>query len=220
MFPCTGQAEYAISYGEKFCNLYTDSTLEFSQQALQWIDATRRCLQVALVPVLHLCQVQPTCEEIKTMAFESHVPCYVDPYQGTSVCSLSPIDWARIFWTIKSSFLPPTFVETFEASLLTAFDCGLIWSTQFAKYLYTLDVRVWESFRKKRDTGGTLSDDELAHAIILDISLPFQWSEESTIDWYAFAVNTSAFLEPSTTPSADLPGRLLIIQVITAFVSR
>jgi len=220
MLPCTGQAEYAISYGEKFCNLYTDSTLEFSQQALQWIDATRRCLQVALVPVLHLCQVQPTCDEIKTMAFESHVPCYVDPYQGTSVCSLAPQDWAKIFWTIKSSFLPPTFVETFEASLLTAFDCGLIWSTQFAKYLYTLGVRVWESFRKKRGTGGILSDDELAHAIVLDISLPFQWSEESTIDWYAFAVNTSAFLEPPTTPYADLPGRLLIIQVITAFVSR
>ena len=210
MFPCTGQAEYAISYGEKFCNLYNQSTLHFSQKALQWIDAARKCLQVALVPVLHLCRLKPTCEEIKTMAFDSHVPCYVEPYLGFSVCNLSPVDWARIFWTIKSSFLPGSFVKTFQASLLTAFDCGVIWSKQLADYLYTLSVKILQNNRTKRDTNGMLSDDELAHAIVLDISSSLQWIEESTIDWYAFAVNTSAFLESPTTPSADLPGRLII----------
>lgn len=134
LYPCRGhQAEYAIAYGEKSCNLYTHSTLGFSdhglgfsQQALRWINATRKCLQVALVPVLRLCQVQPTCEQIKAMAFKSHVTCYVEPYQGFSVCYLPPTDWERIFWTIKSSFLPGTFVETFKASVFTAANCGRI----------------------------------------------------------------------------------------------
>ena len=49
---CTGPHEYAISYGEKFCNLYEQSKSRFSQKALQWLNAARECLQVALVPVL------------------------------------------------------------------------------------------------------------------------------------------------------------------------
>jgi len=62
MFHCTGDAEYAVNYGEKFCKLYEKLKWQFSQKALNWIDAARKCLQVALVPFLHLCQSQPTCE--------------------------------------------------------------------------------------------------------------------------------------------------------------
>ena len=218
MFPCTGQAEYAISYGEKFCNLYTQSTLQFSQKALQWIDAARKCLQVALVPVLHLCRVQPTCEKIKTLAFESHVPCYVEPYQGFSVCTLSPTDWARIFWTIKSSFLPGTFLETLKASVFTVANCSGIWLEYLGNHLYSLGVQLIDKIFNKRDASGTMSDDELAHAIILRISSSLDWRQQSTIDWYAFAANTSAFQEsPTTTPSGDQRGRQLIIQVTITF---
>ena len=138
MFPCTGQAEYAISYGEKFCNLFTQSTLEFSQKALQWIDATRRCLQIKLVPFLHLCRVQPTCEEIKTKAIQSHHPCYVEPYQGFSVCNLSPLDWERIFWTIKSSFVSNVFVETLKTSVSVVASCPDIWKDSLEREVCTL----------------------------------------------------------------------------------
>jgi len=93
MFNCKGQTEYAISYGEKFCNLYGQSQSSFSPKTRQWINAVRKCLQVALVPVLHICQVKPTCEDIKRTAFKSHVPCYVKAYQGFSVCNLDPSDW-------------------------------------------------------------------------------------------------------------------------------
>ena len=216
-FPCTGHAEYAINYGEKFCNLYTNSRLHFSRRALQWINATRKCLQVALVPVLHFGPAKPTCEEIKTIAFESHVPCYVEPHRGLSICNLSLADWVRVFWTIKSSFLPPTFAETLKASVEVLTDCGIVWSTQLSKYGYAVSVQLEERINGQA-VGDMLSDDELAHAIVLDISSSLQWSQDSTIDWYAFAVNTSAFMESPTTSSADRRGRELTIQVITAFL--
>jgi len=123
MFNCTGPADYAISYGEKFCHLYEQSKSQLSDKAVQWLDAARKCLQVALVPVLHLCQLQPTCEDIRTKAFNSHVPCYVAPYDGFSVCSLSVSDWVTIFMTIKGSFLSSAWLETAWASVLTAGTC-------------------------------------------------------------------------------------------------
>jgi len=213
MYNCEGQAEYAISYGEKFCNLFGQSS--FSPKARQWIDAARKCLQVALVPVLHICQVKPTCEDIKRMAFNSHVPCYVKPYQGFSVCNLDPIDWARIFWTIKSSFLPPTFVETFKASVLTAANCGKVWSLKLAEYLYSVGVQVLEKNRWKREA---LTDDELAYATMFQISSSLGWGHQSTIDWYAFADNTSTVHGSPSSSCTYQPGRTLIIQVFNEFV--
>ena len=210
MYNCTGQTEYAISYGEKFCNLYGKSRSSFSRKGRQWIDAVRKCLQVALVPALHICQVKPTCEDIKRIAFESHVPCYVNPYQGFSVCNLDPIDWARIFWTIKSGFLPSTFMESFKTSVLIAVKCIKMWSQQLGNNLYFVVVQVPEKIRRKRDT---LTDDELAHAIILQISSSLGWTQESTTDWYVFAANTSTSQGSITTSSTDQPGRELVIQV-------
>jgi len=123
MFDCTGPAEYAISYGEVYCNLYEQSKSRLSQKALHWLDAARKCLQDALVPVLHLCQVQPTCSDIRTRAFTSHVSCYVKPFEGISVCNLSVRDWLNIFMIVKGSFVSLAWVETLEASVLTASMC-------------------------------------------------------------------------------------------------
>ena len=217
LYPCKGQAEYAIIYGEKFCELYEKSKLEFSENALQWLDAARKCLQLALVPVLHFGQVKPTCEDVRTMAFDSHVPCYVKPYPGLSVCSLSLADWEIIFWTIKSSFLPPTFVETFKASLEVAVICGVIWSSRLPKNVYALSVLLEEKIDGVA-ASDMFSDDELANAIILHISSSLHWSEDTTVDWYAFAANTTAIHESPTMPTTNHQGRQPIIHVIAAFI--
>ena len=214
MFPCTGQAEYAISYGEKFCNLYEQSTSKFSQKAQRWIDAARKCLQVALVPVLHICQVQPTCEEIRTKAFDSHVPCYIAPYQGFSVCDLQLTDWMKIFFTIKSSYVSSAWLETLEASVQTAANCAGYLGAKLGNYLFSLKVQIWDKLFGKRAADEILSDDELAHDIILHVSSFLQWNQDSTIDWYAFVVNTGANESSPTTPSTDQSHRDLIIQVI------
>ena len=217
MFPCTGQAEYAISYGEQFCNLYEQSKLKFSQKALQWLDAARKCLQVALVPFLHLCQVRPTCEQIRSEAFASHVPCYIEPYQGFSVCTLEVTDWMTIFFTIKSSFVSSAWLETLKASVQTVASCGGYFGKQLGNYLLSLTVSVWDNLTEKR-SADEMSDDELAHAIIIHVSSSLRWNKDSTVDWYAFVVKTSENDSSLTTPSAQHSGRELTIQVITTSV--
>jgi len=215
MFPnCTGQAEYAISYGEKICNLYTSTEVHFSQKGLQWINAVRKCLQVALVPVLYLCQVRPTCEEIRTKAFKSHVPCYLEPNEGSSICNLPVNDWLWIFWTIKSSFRS-AFLETLKAGVEVAADCAGIHAQEIAKRRFSIDLWLWKKSTEKRDASDKLSDDELAHAVMLHVSSSLRWDQDSTIDWYAFAANTSNNGENFfTAPSTSQPGRQLTIQVI------
>jgi len=215
MFPCEGHYDYAISFGERICNRYTNSTLHFSRKAVQWINATRKCLQLALVPALHFGPVKPTCKQVRKMAFDSHFPCYVAPRPGLSFCNLSLADWERVFWTVKSGFLPPTFAQTFKEAIEVVAYCGIIWSTHIAKHMYSITVQLDEKTR-----GNVRSDDELAHAVILHISSSPHWSEDSTIDWYAFAAKTSAFHDSSASaPSTDHALSELTIQVINLIVS-
>ena len=214
MFDCTGQANYAIQYGEKYCRIYSQSELAFSEASLQWINAVRKCLQVAFVPLLHLCREQPTCQTIETIAFESHVPCYLSPYQGFSVCLLPASDWLRIFWTIKGSFISSAFLETVKASAIVAANCATDgFRAAFRNILYALDVLLWGDAIMKRSTND-MSDDELAHSIFLHVSSSLQWDQRSTVDWYAFAANTSADENSLTTQSTDQSGKKLRIQVI------
>jgi len=149
MFNCPGPREYAVSYGEKFCNLYEQSKSQFSQEALQWLDAARKCLQVALVPALHLNQLQPTCEDIKTKAFESHVRCYIEPGEGFSVCSLSVQDWINIFLTIRGSFMSSAWLETLKATVRTAAACVRMYGQLF------WTVLVWKANKNTQSVLGS-----------------------------------------------------------------
>ena len=46
--PCSGKTgDYAIAYGEKFCQKYTSAYSDFSQNGKKWVDAVRKCLQVS-----------------------------------------------------------------------------------------------------------------------------------------------------------------------------
>jgi len=83
------QAEYAVSYGAKFCDLHGTTIDQFSAPTVIWINSVRKCLQVELVPLLRLCRRPPTCEEIRKTAFQSHQPCYFNPYGGFSVCEVT-----------------------------------------------------------------------------------------------------------------------------------
>ena len=201
MYDCSGQADYAIQYGEKYCKIYRQSQLALSSQALRWIDAVRKCLQVALVPLVHLCQERYTCKSVEKAAFDSHATCYLSPYQGFSVCLLPVSDWLRIFWTIKGSYHTSAFLKTMKSSAVVAANCRSEgFRAAFENALYALDVLVWG-----RDIN---KDDELAHSIVLDISSSLRWNQRSTVDWYAFAADTSAI------PSAEQSGTEVRIQVI------
>jgi len=209
MFPCTGQVNYAIDYGEKFCKLYEKRLPHFSEQALRWISVVRRCLQVDLVPLLRLCQQHPTCEDIKATAFRSHAPCYLEPYQGFSICYLSVKDWVNIFITIHDSFRTD-FIETMKSAVIVVGSCIGKLAEDLGEHIYSVAVYLSGS-------APNLSDDEVAHSVILHVSSSLRWDNDSTVHWFAFAVNTSVAEYLLSTASADQQGRNLIIQVNSAF---
>jgi len=123
-FNCSGPYDYAVTYGEEFCFRYERSKRKLSREARRWLDAARKCLQVALVGVLYLCQERPSCRDIRNWAFDSHVECYVAPTEGLSFCSLPLRDWLNIFWIIKGSFVSSAWWDTVKAAVLTFGKCA------------------------------------------------------------------------------------------------
>lgn len=74
-YPCEATSNgYAIRYAEKFCKLYGDRYSLFSIDGRKWVDGVRKCLQVALVPLIRPWK-NPSCQEIRKTAFASHTPC-------------------------------------------------------------------------------------------------------------------------------------------------
>lgn len=124
--PCTGADEYAISYGENFCNRYATAYNTFSTQGKLWINAVRKCLQVKLAAYLKP-NPRPTCSALKRYAFDTHVPCYINPGSGApSFCSvLLSSDLLKIVNTIKSS-LTTDLLNTVKAGFETVGGCS--WS--------------------------------------------------------------------------------------------
>ena len=217
MFDCTGQAEYVIQYSEKACNVLRESRQNFTAKGLRWIDAARKCLQVELVPLLRLCRERPTCQTIRKTAFDSHVPCYLSPYRGSSVCDIPKTDWEKFFFTInqkmKKEYVSPRFVEALKTLLTVVGNCTTgNYRNEIVKNLYASDVRLSITIRKP-SSNVIMPDDDLAYAIVLRISLSLHWDQRSTMDWFAFAVNTGT-AERSLTSPTNQSTRGLTIQVI------
>lgn len=219
MFDCTGQAEYVIQFSEKTCNSFRESNLNFTAKGLRWIDAARKCLQVELVPLLHLCRERPTCHTIRKTAFDSHEPCYLSPYQGSSMCDMPPTDWYKFYshvkYDIQSSHVSPVFVAALETLIKVVSNCSTNnYRNEIVNNLYSSDVRL--SLNIGKHSTDDMSDDEhheLAHSIVLRISLSLHWNQLSTMDWYAFAVKFRT-QEKSLTSSTNPTTRGLKIQVI------
>jgi len=115
-----GDTGYPIGYGEKFCNLFQQNYQSFSSQGQAWINAVRKCLQVTLVPVLQTSAASLTCYQLKTKAFDSHVPCYISPAPGISVCNLRCGEFVNLFNVIKSSFVSDLVETAKEAAKVLA----------------------------------------------------------------------------------------------------
>ncbi|OWF52565.1 uncharacterized protein LOC110447600 [Mizuhopecten yessoensis] len=181
-YHCEGtDAAYAISYAEKFCDLYSNHYRSFSVDGQQWIDAVRKCLQVGLVPVLRP-WVSATCSEIKNRAFASHTNCYTGPSSGISFCSLSLGDRWKVFWTIKSAFIG-SFVETLKG----------IWDTMYKCLRYNSNpvsvgnnnVEVTHIFVKKQDFMER-NPDEFAGKAIDYIAVNEKWDLKA-MTWFSYS---------------------------------
>ena len=135
-------SNYAIDFGYYFCKAYDKSYSRFSLNGRKWVDSTRKCLQVALVPTLRL-NSKPSCLEIEKRAFDSHSCCYVGgsacAQPGTlSVCFV-PSDWFLIINTIKESFFPRSkhgdFCKAIEGLISTMAQCPGQYAQRFLTWV-------------------------------------------------------------------------------------
>ncbi|KAL3883631.1 hypothetical protein ACJMK2_029894 [Sinanodonta woodiana] len=188
--PCEGTySAYAVTYAEKFCNLYTDHAAYLSQTGQYWTNAVRKCLQVALVPILRP-WVTISCEEIRQTAIKSHSECYLAPYPGApSVCSLPATDWWKIFWTIKAGFL-----SSFVESLNGLFDVLKVCQTNVLNNLK--EMVKFKLYIERVDFNGqnrsTLEElNNLSGNVADAIASQLRWNA-SGIMWYAYS-NISTF---------------------------
>jgi hypothetical protein len=88
--------EYFRSYGKKYCEVFLQLP-GLSKAGLSWRDATLRCLQEKIVPMLPPDgqAASCNCQGMQTTAFDTHVQCYTQP--SHSICDLPASDWAAIF---------------------------------------------------------------------------------------------------------------------------
>lgn len=124
-YPCENSNDpYALSFAYKYCKLYDARKGLFSADELKWVNGVRKCLQVALAPVLKQ-TTTPSCQEIRNKGFQSHAGCYVSPGSGApSICKLGCDVYIKVFRVIKGSLSWSTFWEMVKASWYISRKCG------------------------------------------------------------------------------------------------
>ena len=198
-YPCEATSNaYAIRYAEKFCSLFDERRAKFSADGQKWMDGVRKCLQVALVPLLRP-WAKPTCEEIREEAFTSHTPCYLKPDKDVpSICDLDYLQYYKIFWTIRGSFAE---LDTAWESLKGFWKIGTIctWSktvenAKFIKHklqgMIKFFVLKFQKFtqRKRRSTDPlpeTDAQSRFADKVGSAIARALKWNTD-VMDWLAY----------------------------------
>ena len=197
-YPCQGtEADYAVRFAEKYCNLYSNDYRSYSTNAQLWVDTVRKCLQVELVPYIRDYH-QLTCPQLKEAAFDSHSPCYVD----SGMCQLSCDDWLRVFWTIKGSFVEEPW-ESLKGMTQVAFSCvtspsdtsldvylclgapllgGSFLAARGVTFLLRFGIRALMRIGRSVDC----DDDCIARQLMSSMAHQSNW-ERTTLDYFAFA---------------------------------
>ena len=187
-YPCEATTSaYAITFAEKFCNLYNDHYSKFSSDGRKWIDAVRKCLQVSLVPLLRMWQ-KPTCQQIRAKAFGSHSPCYLAPDKGApSICDLKWTEYLKTFWVIKRSFVS---LDTAGETLKGLWNVGRrCIASQLTKLIKVIKLTVQKfTTRPKRSTDAIPESDlrqRFADRVCSAIAQSLKWDKKG-MDWFGF----------------------------------
>uniref|UniRef100_A0A7S2VKU4 EGF-like domain-containing protein n=1 Tax=Zooxanthella nutricula TaxID=1333877 RepID=A0A7S2VKU4_9DINO len=121
--------EYAISFGQKYCQRFTDNAARFSSAGQIWIESVKLCLQEELVTdVLSPSVNVADCTQIRRTAFDSHPRCYVQPDKSDpsiGICHLmvtNPRDIVLILETTWDALLA---LESVKQIIDTAIGCAL-----------------------------------------------------------------------------------------------
>ena len=194
MYPCeNGNDRYALSYAKHFCEKYGNNFDNFSPKGKEWVKATRKCLQVALVPTL-MQRNKPSCEDIRSMAFKSHVPCYARPsLYAPTYCELSYNDVYTIIQTIKSAiFSVPG--ETITGYFDTKRLCN------------TVPISLYVTVKTGTITDGTL--EQAAISMTSDFAALMQWTKQDirwlTHFYYISSDETTFGFSLTSEPGTDM----------------
>ncbi|VDI31811.1 Hypothetical predicted protein [Mytilus galloprovincialis] len=197
-YKCSGSKdEYAMTFATKFCNLYTEHYGKFTTDGQTWVNAVRKCLQVTLVPILRPWR-SLSCKEIKELAFDSHVPCYVHPNDkipGVSICNLGPSDIFSVFWTLKSSILMSvdSSLKTINGFWKTIKQCAFFKSYSFDGDIRNIQMTVehegFEVIRRRRSVSE--KSIRLSNDIVDHIAKQLNWDKKGIV-WFSYDDNSTS----------------------------
>ncbi|CAC5415398.1 unnamed protein product [Mytilus coruscus] len=206
-YKCKGtDDDYALEFATKFCNLYNEHFSSFSSGGQIWVNYVRKCLQVSLVPIIRP-WCSKSCKEIKQIAFDSHIPCYVRPNKqdlSISYCNLNLKDRAKVFWTIKSSLvMKGAVIETLNGVMMTMKECtvqildSLLTDvksllTDIKTFSIEILTEIQSLFRRRRRALSDFTDVlTLANGIADSIANKLRWREQGILWFSSVDSNTS-----------------------------
>ena len=92
-----GPDGYLLGYGTRYSSrFYRETRPRMSARGQQWIDDVLVCLQQTLHDAI---DAETSCEDIRTIAFDSHPACYVD----AGFCTLPLGDVWQVVRTVEAS---------------------------------------------------------------------------------------------------------------------
>ncbi|XP_062515583.1 uncharacterized protein LOC134191041 [Corticium candelabrum] len=191
----TTRYDYAIGYGKRFCDLYGKHYNELGPVAREWVDATRKCLQVDLVPYLRP-WVNISCLEIYNNAFRTHTGCYLSPQAGApSICHLPCNDLWKIFWLVsfQGGALLSEPIETARQMIQVAAGCLDKERREITCLPETVQRLVYIGVTGERlmsilDTAERIRD--FSGALVHALAMKFGWNERG-LGWMPFTHHNS-----------------------------
>jgi hypothetical protein len=92
-----GPDGYLLGYGAKYAERFHRRTRPWmSSRGRVWLDATLVCLQVTLRDRI---DASTSCDDVRTIAYDSHPACYVD----SGFCRLPWSDWFAVLATVDGA---------------------------------------------------------------------------------------------------------------------
>ncbi len=111
-----GADGYLVGYGAKYASrFYNHARPWMTSTGKRWIDNVLVCLQDSLRASI---DTTTSCQDIRTIAFDSHPACYVDH----GFCTLPFWDILKVVWSIDLSDWAS--VDAARQLVQTAGDCG------------------------------------------------------------------------------------------------
>ncbi len=103
-----GRKGYLLQFGKKNCERYLTNQ-KFSSNTLKaWYPKARKCLQEQLDANMKSDSPAGSCQEIKEIAFDSHLYCFVE----AGYCELSWIDQFVVLMVAGTDLLIPSSIKT------------------------------------------------------------------------------------------------------------